>query len=76
MSFPCQIKSFDINTVCFGDLSWCQHTFFSPSPESNDLSLLFLNQGLINNKNKFLYQNQIEKILRYCNCMISVIFKI
>ena len=64
MSFPHQIKLFDTNTVCFGNLNRCQHTFFFLSPESNDLSLFFLNHGLKNNKNKLLYQNQIEKILR------------
>jgi hypothetical protein len=56
-----QMKPFDINIVCFSCLN---DTFFSLSPEFDDISLFSLNLELKNNKNKFLYQDWIGKILR------------
>ena len=54
---PHQIESFDINIVHFGGLIDVNDTFISLLLEFSDLSLSSLNQGLKNNKNKFLYQN-------------------
>ena len=43
-----------------------QHTsFFFLSPESNDLSLFFLNHGLKNDKNKLLYDCIKIKLEKY-----------
>jgi hypothetical protein len=61
MNFSHQMKLFDINIVCFSCLN---DTFFSLSLEFDDISLFFLNLELKNNKNKFLYQDWIGKILR------------
>jgi len=54
------MEPFDINIDRFDDL-----IFYLFTPESGDLSFSSLKLGKKNNKNKFLYQNKIEEILRY-----------
>jgi hypothetical protein len=65
MNSPHQMEQFDIKIERFGGLNLHQQYFLSlrlnPATSLSPLS----NQGLKNNKNKFLYQNKINKILRY-----------
>ena len=50
-------KPFNINIIRFDGLNQCQRHVYLSTTRIRDLSSL--NQGLKNNKNKFLYQNWI-----------------
>jgi len=63
--FKKKIKSFDIKIYHFSDLNQHQLYFFFLYQNVATSFFFILNKELKNNKNKFLYQNRIDKILRY-----------
>jgi hypothetical protein len=67
-----QMKTFNTKIDYFNDRNWCQHQFsLSGAKIWRPLFLALLsNQELRNNKNKFLYQNWIEKTLRDRICIV------
>jgi hypothetical protein len=66
------MKTFNTKIDYFDDQNWCQHQFsLSGAKIWRPLFLALLsNQELRNNKNKFLYQNRIEKTLRDRICIV------
>ena len=60
-----KIKLFDIKIYYFGDINQRQLYFLSLHWNVTTSLFLISNQELNKNKNKFLYQNRIGKILRY-----------
>jgi hypothetical protein len=72
MNSPHQMEPFNRKIERFGALNLHQQYFFlhlNPTTSFSSLS----NQGLKNNKNKFLYQNKIDKILRHRAFVVSKI---
>jgi len=58
MNSPNQMEPFNKNIIRFGGLIWCQQHFsLFTARIQRALFFVSLNQGLKNNKNKFLYQN-------------------
>jgi len=71
-----QMKPFDTNIIHFDGLNRCQR-YFSFSTVGIHWPLSLLSQlGTKNNRNKLLHQNWIEKLLRYKNSKICMIFKV
>ena len=64
ISLTHQIEQFDRNIIYFDDLNWCQHhASFSIAKIRQSLSLLS-HLGTKKYKHKYLYLDEIEKILR------------
>jgi hypothetical protein len=70
MNSPNQIEPFDTKINFFMVEIGTNNIFLSLLPEYNNLSLSSLEPRLKNNKNKFLYQNWTEKILKGRICII------
>jgi len=76
MNFSHQMQSFDTNIVCFGDLNQYQWHFFSHRRNlTTSLSPLSIRNYKITKMNSYTII-ELEKILRYWNCIICESFKV